>query len=92
MTRIPMVAEAGLPGFDVRLWLGLLAPAGTPPEVVSRIASASAEALATAEVKSALAAQGFAPLAGTPESFDAFMRSEIVKWGKVIQQVGTVDN
>lgn len=92
LPELPTIDEAGLPGFDVRLWLGLLAPAGTPHEVVSRIASASAKALAAADVKSTLAAQGFAPLAGTSESFDALMRSEIVKWGKVIQQVGTFDN
>lgn len=88
---LPTIAEAGLPGYDVRLWLGLLAPSNTPRETVARIAAASAETLATADVKSALAAQGFAPLVGTPESFDAFMRSEIVKWSKVVQQIGTMD-
>jgi tripartite-type tricarboxylate transporter receptor subunit TctC len=88
---LPTMAEAALPGYDVRLWLGLLAPAGTPRDVVGRLAAASAEALNSEEVKSVLGAQGFDPMAGTPESFDAFVRSEIVKWGKVGKEIGTLD-
>jgi tripartite-type tricarboxylate transporter receptor subunit TctC len=86
---LPTIAESGLPGYDVRLWLGLLAPAGTPRDAVNRLASATAAALESNEVKTVLAAQGFDPLAGTPDSFDAFMRAEIVKWTKVIKLSGT---
>jgi tripartite-type tricarboxylate transporter receptor subunit TctC len=89
---LPTIAETGLPGYEVRLWLGLLAPAGTPQDTVERIAAATRTALESREVKTVLAAQGFDSLIGTPQSFDAFMRSEIVKWGKVIKQIGTLDN
>jgi tripartite-type tricarboxylate transporter receptor subunit TctC len=91
LPELPTVAET-LPGYDVRLWLGLLAPAGTPPDVVARLSSACAEALKSEDVKSVLAAQGFDILAGTPATFDAFMRSEIIKWGAVVRQIGTLDN
>src|SRR5258708_28846824 len=70
---LPTIAESALPGYDVRLWLGLLAPASTPRDIVDRIASACAEALRSQDVKSALAAQGFAALTGTPEQFDSFV-------------------
>jgi tripartite-type tricarboxylate transporter receptor subunit TctC len=89
---LPTIAEAALPGYDVRLWLGLLAPASTPRDLVNRISSACAEALRSEDVRSALAAQGFTPLTGTPEEFDTFVRDEIVKWGKVIKVIGTMDN
>jgi tripartite-type tricarboxylate transporter receptor subunit TctC len=88
---LPTMAEAGLAGYDVRLWLGLLAPAGTPRDVVGSLATASADALNSEEVKSVLAAQGFEPMVGTPETFDAFLRSEIVKWGRVSREIGTLD-
>jgi tripartite-type tricarboxylate transporter receptor subunit TctC len=89
---LPTIAEAALPGYDVRLWLGLLAPAGMPRDLVNRISSTCAEVLRSEDVKSALAVQGFTPLIGTPEQFDMFVRDEIVKWGKVIKVIGTMDN
>src|SRR5262249_31731527 len=86
--ELPTVAESGLPGFDVRLWIGLLAPSGTPRPVIERLSGALTQALAMPEMKSALAAQGFDPLIGTPEQFDTFYRGEVEKWAKVIQAVG----
>jgi tripartite-type tricarboxylate transporter receptor subunit TctC len=88
---LPTVAEAALPGYDVQLWLGLLAPAGTPQKIVAQLSEATAQALTSPEIKSALTVQGFEPQYQTPEKFDAFMRSEIVKWGKVIKVVGTMN-
>jgi tripartite-type tricarboxylate transporter receptor subunit TctC len=88
---LPSMAEAGLPGYDVRLWLGLLAPAGTPRDVIDRVAAACADALHSEDVKSVLAAQGFDRMAGTPETFDALVRSEIARWRKVSQEIGTLD-
>jgi tripartite-type tricarboxylate transporter receptor subunit TctC len=85
---LPTIAESGLAGFDMRLWLGLLAPAGTPRPVIERLSAAITQALAAPEIKTALAAQGFAPLVGTPEQFDAFYRSEVAKWRKVIEATG----
>jgi tripartite-type tricarboxylate transporter receptor subunit TctC len=85
---VPTVAESGLPGFDVRLWLGILAPKATPHPIVDRIAGATSLALATADLKAAYAAQGLNPLRGTPDEFAAFYRSEVEKWRKVIVATG----
>lgn len=85
---LPTIAESGLSGFDVRLWVGLLAPAGTPRDIIERVSAATARALDLPDLKTALAAQGFQPLIGTPDQFDAFYRSEVGKWGKVVQTVG----
>jgi tripartite-type tricarboxylate transporter receptor subunit TctC len=85
---LPTVAESGLPGFDVRLWLGILAPAGTPRPVIDRLAAATAKALETPDVRIAFAALGFDPLSGTPDEFAAFYRSEVEKWRKVVEAAG----
>ncbi len=85
---LPTVSESGLPGFDVRLWLGILAPAGTPRDIIDRLAAATSKALAEPDVKAALAAQGFDPLIGTPDQFGAFYRDEVEKWRKVIEATG----
>jgi tripartite-type tricarboxylate transporter receptor subunit TctC len=89
---LPTVAEAALPGYDIRLWVGLLAPANMPRDIVNGVASASAQALQSQEVQTVLAAQGFTQLSGTPDQFDTFVRDEITKWGKVIKVIGTMDN
>src|SRR6185436_12197744 len=73
---LPTIAESGFPGFDVRLWIGLAAPAGTPPAIIKVLDEANRKALETAEVKKALATQGFAPLIGSAADFDAFYRQE----------------
>ena len=85
---VPTVAESGLPGFDVRLWLGILAPKATPRPIVDRIAGATAQALATADLQAAYAAQGLNPLPGGPDEFAAFYRGEVEKWRKVIVATG----
>jgi tripartite-type tricarboxylate transporter receptor subunit TctC len=87
---LPTIAEAGLAGYDVRLWFGLIAPVGTPREVVDRLSQATNQALSSAELKATLAAQGYDPLLGTPEEFGAYYRSEVDKWAKVIAAVGTI--
>ena len=84
---LPTVAET-LPGFDVRLWMGLMAPANTPPAIVKRLEDANRQALEMPEVRKALAAQGFAPLIGTAADFDKLYRAERDKWAKVIAASG----
>lgn len=86
--ELPTIAESGFPGFDVRLWIGLTAPAGTPKDVIKKLEEANNKALNTPEVQKALAAQGFSPMIGSAEQFDAFYRSERDKWAKVIQATG----
>ena len=86
--ELPTVAEAQFPGFDVRLWIGLTAPAATPREIIKKIEAANDKALRSPDVQKALAAQGFAPMLGTAEEFDAYYRSERDKWAKVIKASG----
>ena len=85
---VPTVIESGVPSFDVRLWIGILAPKATPRPIVERIASATAQALTTPDLKAAYAAQGLNPLPGGPNDFAAFYRSEVAKWRKVIVATG----
>jgi tripartite-type tricarboxylate transporter receptor subunit TctC len=85
---LPTIAEAGYPGFDVRLWLGMTAPAATPKEIIHKLADANAKALRSPEISTALAAQGFAPMIGSAADFDAFYLAERAKWEKVIKSTG----
>lgn len=86
--EVPTVAESGVPGFDVSSWFGVLAPAGTPREVIDRLHTEIARILTTREVKERLAADGAEPVGNTPQEFAAFIRSELVKWGKVVKGAG----
>ncbi len=86
--ELPTIAETGLAGFDVRLWIGLTAPAATPRAIIKRIEAANNKALNSPDVQKALAAQGFEPFIGTAEEFDAFYRIERDKWAKVIKASG----
>jgi tripartite-type tricarboxylate transporter receptor subunit TctC len=86
--ELPTIAEAQFPGFDVRLWIGLTAPAGTPRDVIKKLEAATMQALKTPEVQKALAAQGFSPMIGTAEEFDAYYRAERDKYAKVIKASG----
>jgi tripartite-type tricarboxylate transporter receptor subunit TctC len=85
---LPTIAESGYPGFDVRLWIGMTAPAGTPKSIIDKLSDANSKALETPEVAKALAAQGFSPMIGSAEDFDAFYRAERTKWEKVIKETG----
>jgi len=85
---LPTVDESGLKGFEVTLWQGFTAPAGVPRPIIERLAQASAQALQTPEIKEMLAKQGFVPMAGGPNEFDAFYRAEVSKWAKVIDASG----
>ncbi|MDP1717453.1 MAG: tripartite tricarboxylate transporter substrate binding protein [Burkholderiales bacterium] len=82
--HIPTLIEAGVPGYTVMSWYGLLAPAGTPQAVVGRLNSELVKVLRSPDVKERLAGQGADPAEGTPEEFSAFLKEEIAKWGKVV--------
>jgi tripartite-type tricarboxylate transporter receptor subunit TctC len=86
--NLPTIAEAGLPGFDTSGWFGLLAPAGTPPEVVERLAAASNEAAKSPDVIAALAPQGYDMAGGTPQEFAAFISNDLTKWSRVAAAAG----
>jgi len=82
------VSESGLPGYDTVGWFGLLAPAGTPREIIDRVAAASNEALKAPEVTASLAVQGFDKAGGSPEDFAAFIREDTAKWTRVARAAG----
>ncbi len=87
--ELPTIEEAGkLKGFDASSWFGLLAPAGTPPEVVNRIQQEVAKALASPAVKEKLLAQGAIPSGNTPQEFAKFIDAEIKKWAPVVKASG----
>jgi len=84
---VPTVAET-LPGFEVESVFGAVVPAGTPKDVVHKISADVAKVLASAEVKQRMAEIGLTPVGNTPEQFDAYIRSEIPKWAKVVKASG----
>jgi tripartite-type tricarboxylate transporter receptor subunit TctC len=86
MPHIPTVAEAGVPGYEMVLWFGVLAPAGTPKPVVAKIQRDIAAIVKLPDVQPRLAAQAANPVATTPEEFEAFIKQEVAKWAKVVQQ------
>jgi len=85
---IPTIAESGVPGFEATAWWGLLAPAGTPVEIVGKLNAAVVKALGQPEVAKRLLALGAEPASDTPEQFAAFIKSEKAKWSKVVKFAG----
>ncbi|HSS71576.1 MAG TPA: tripartite tricarboxylate transporter substrate binding protein [Casimicrobiaceae bacterium] len=85
---IPTIAESGLPGFEATSWFGVLAPAGTPPAVVSRLNAEIDKWVQSPGGKEMLLAQGAVPAGGTPEQFAAYIRAETDKWAKVVKASG----
>lgn len=90
--EIPTISEAGLKGYDVSNWLGLIAPKGTSPAVVARLNTAVVKAMADAPMREHLAAIGIEPTSSTPDAFKALVVKEIPKWADVVKKSGaTVD-
>ncbi|HEX9686622.1 MAG TPA: tripartite tricarboxylate transporter substrate binding protein [Burkholderiales bacterium] len=85
---VPTMSEAGIPGYDVTTWYGLVVPAGTPKEVVVRLHGAAIAALDHSAVKKRFAQTDLEPNASTPEQFGEYIRGEIAKWAKVIRESG----
>jgi len=85
---VPTVAEAGLPELESEYWIGMLAPARTPAALVGRLNREFVEVLQTPALRAVLVDQGSEPRPGKPEEFAAFIRSESMKWGKVIKTAG----
>jgi len=83
---IPTIAESGVPGFDVFSWFGFFVPAKTPPDIVARINADTNAALAHASVKPRFEELGATPKGSTPAELAAFLKSEIDKWGPIIQE------
>jgi tripartite-type tricarboxylate transporter receptor subunit TctC len=85
---VPTMAEAGMPDFDTSLWLGLVAPTGTPRPVIEKLAGAAQQAMHAPEAIETLRRQGYDPLAIGPDEFAAFIRSEIARWSEVARATG----
>lgn len=85
---VPTVAEAGVRGYEVSNWLGLLAPAGTPKDVVAKIHAALGRAMAAPALREQLATLGIEPTFGSPEAFGTLIRSEIPKWAEIVKKSG----
>jgi tripartite-type tricarboxylate transporter receptor subunit TctC len=83
---VPSVDEGGVPGYDVGVWFGVLTVAGTPPDVVRRLNSEMVKILTSPEIKDRFGRIGVEVVAGTPEHFSAFLKSEVERWAKVIQE------
>jgi len=88
LPQVPSFAELGLPGMDIALWYGVVAPAGTPAPIVQRLNAELNRILELSDVRKTLADQGAEVAGGTPEDFAAFMRAEIARWGPVVKAAG----
>jgi tripartite-type tricarboxylate transporter receptor subunit TctC len=88
LPNVPTVAESGLPGFDYSLWVGMFAPAGTPPEVVDKIARDLRATAQLADVKERFTALGAESMPMTPQEFTKFVQTEIDESAKVIKAAG----
>ncbi|HSQ04989.1 MAG TPA: tripartite tricarboxylate transporter substrate binding protein [Burkholderiales bacterium] len=84
----PTMAEVGLPRVTGSVWYGLLAPAGTPTEIISKLNAEANRILAMQEVKDRMAVAGMYPAGGTPEEFGKFIRDELAKWGPIVKAAG----
>ena len=85
---VPSMQEAGVPGYDASVWLALLAPAGTPHDVVVRLNTEIAKVMAQPDTQKALFAAGVEPAPSTPEAMQAYLVEELGRWGKVVKDAG----
>ena len=86
--EVPSVSELGLPQLESLAWIGLLAPAGTPPEIAARLSAEAVKGMRNPETREALGRQGFDVVASSPEEFSRWIRAESEKWSKVIRASG----
>ena len=82
---VPTMAEAGLPGYELNGWSGILVRAGTPPAVVRSLHQEIAAIIRAPEIRERFGAMGFDVVGNTPEEFQAFIATEVVKWGSVVR-------
>jgi len=85
---VPTIAESGVPGYEAYVWMGLMAPKGTPPAIIERLQRELMQALASADVKSHMDTAGIEIVGSTPAEFGSFFRAEKERWAKVIRETG----
>ncbi len=86
--EIPTVSESGLPGFGFSVWIGVLAPAGTPRPIIERLNTEITKIVTSAEVRERFAKQGVEVAPTTPDRFNAYLKEEVDRWGKVVREAG----
>jgi tripartite-type tricarboxylate transporter receptor subunit TctC len=86
MPDVPTIAEAGVPGYESTIWLGIMAPKGTPLPVIDKLNAEINKAINKPEILAAWAKQGAIPLVMKPAEFDAYLRKDIEKWAKVVKE------
>jgi tripartite-type tricarboxylate transporter receptor subunit TctC len=89
---VPPISDAGLPGYDATIWLGLLAPPGTPRDVVQKINAEITKVLSQPEARKLMASAGVDVATSSPEEFGRLMQSELDRWGKVVRETGAQVN
>jgi tripartite-type tricarboxylate transporter receptor subunit TctC len=85
---VPTIAESGLPGYEALQWAGLLAPANTPRELITRLHKEAVATLSRPELVEHVVRDGSVIVAGTPEAFASFIKAEIAKWAGVVKAAG----
>ena len=85
LPQVPTFTEAGLPGFDINIWYGVLAPAGTPKDIIDKLSSEIARILAMPDVKERLVGLGVEPLIATPDQFAAMIKADVGRFGSIIK-------
>jgi tripartite-type tricarboxylate transporter receptor subunit TctC len=88
LPNVPTVAEAGVPGYDAVIWLGIMAPTNTPKSIVDRLNAEIRKVLARADIKDSWKKQGAETLDMSPEKFGEFLRGDIEKWARVVKEAG----
>jgi tripartite-type tricarboxylate transporter receptor subunit TctC len=85
---LPTIADAGVPGYDVTIWYGILGPAGTPPDIVQKLATLIARAVEKPGMDERLRAIGAEPMVQSPEAFSAYVKSQDQKWSQIVRESG----
>jgi tripartite-type tricarboxylate transporter receptor subunit TctC len=88
LPNVPTVIEAGIAGYDATIWLGLMAPTGTPKPIVDKLNAAVNAAIKRPDIVKLWTGQGAVPMSMTPEEFDTYLRGDIVKWAEVVKRFG----
>jgi tripartite-type tricarboxylate transporter receptor subunit TctC len=86
--ELPTIAEAGVPGYEVSVWYGILAPAGTPPAIVNRLHTEVSRIVQLPDIKERWAVLGAEPVSNAPDQFAAFLKADLGKWAKVVRESG----
>ena len=88
LPNVPTIAEAGVPGYEATIWLGVMAPKATPPAVVDKLNAEIRKIVARADVRDDWAKQGAVPMTMSPQEFAKYLEQDIVKWERIVKLSG----